>query len=69
MKENSCIFYLDDVTVPALFINSKNDPICQSGHIPYDVFTRKDNFILALTQRGGHIEWFKETNLITVRRV
>lgn len=52
-----------------LFINAKNDPICEASHIPYEKFYKKPNLILALTQKGGHIEWFKESNLIIVKRV
>ena len=45
---------VDDISVPVLCLNSKDDPICGEKNIPMDLFKLYPNFCLALTERGGH---------------
>ena len=53
-RETSCIDWIDNIDVPALFINSKDDPICDASWIPYEKFKQKDNLLLVLTQKGKY---------------
>lgn len=56
--KNSSINCIQNIKVPALFINSKDDPIIDYRWIPTEVFSRSENMILVLTQKGGHIDYF-----------
>ncbi|CAD8185691.1 unnamed protein product [Paramecium pentaurelia] len=67
-RANSSIQYIKDITVPTLFVNTKNDPLIPWKFAPIQLHRHMPNLIFALTQKGGHIEWFSETNLVTVKR-
>jgi predicted alpha/beta-fold hydrolase len=60
-KQASCVFSLDDVKVPVLFLHSMDDPIVPGKHIEY-VFqsaNKNPNLIFAVTERGGHTAFLK----------
>jgi predicted alpha/beta-fold hydrolase len=48
-KENSCVHVLDKVKVPALFINSKDDPIIDVKWLPVEQIKENNNMIMVLT--------------------
>lgn len=50
-------YVLEDITIPTLFINSKEDPVCLKQYIPVDKIYQNKNTMLILTERGGHIEY------------
>ena len=45
---------LDDVAIPVLCISSMDDPVCSKDLIPFELFKVYPNFMLVLTERGGH---------------
>ena len=52
---------LDDVKIPLLILNSKDDPVCHVKNV-YDHQQRiqaTDNVILVLTERGSHCAYFE----------
>jgi predicted alpha/beta-fold hydrolase len=46
------------VKIPVLFINSGDDPVCKKENIQISQIQNQGNFILLVTKKGGHIEWF-----------
>lgn len=54
----SCHKDVGAVEEPVLFLHSRNDPISSVNLIPFDQIRSKDNFLMALTPRGGHVEFF-----------
>lgn len=53
-----CTKGLDLIKTPILFIGSMDDPIIRADMLPKEELSKNPNLILAMTQRGGHIEWF-----------
>ncbi|KAK7499063.1 hypothetical protein BaRGS_00009610 [Batillaria attramentaria] len=53
-ERNNPIRDVDDIAVPVLCINSLDDPVCASSSIPYDLFRCYPNFLLVVTEKGGH---------------
>ncbi len=41
-----------------MFLISKDDPITRFSSAPIDELNRNENFIVALTDAGGHCEWY-----------
>lgn len=54
----SCHQDVGNVEEPVLFLHSRNDPISSTDLIPFDQIRSKDNLLMALTPRGGHVEFF-----------
>ncbi|TMW55473.1 hypothetical protein Poli38472_010355 [Pythium oligandrum] len=50
---------LDNVRVPLLCLNAKDDPISTAGAIPYEATQRNSNVILCVTERGGHLAFYE----------
>ena len=46
--------YINDINIPYLVINSKDDPICTSKNIPFDDIDDNKNIIFILTDKGAH---------------
>ncbi|KAJ2547292.1 hypothetical protein EV175_005278 [Coemansia sp. RSA 1933] len=59
----SCVHHLKNVTIPMLFINALDDPMCCRETIPYDEIESNPNLIMACTRYGGHLAFFKGTML------
>ncbi|CAD8049055.1 unnamed protein product [Paramecium primaurelia] len=57
-KKINCVKEIQQIEVPTLFISSMDDPVIQQTLIPKDEILNNKNIILALTKKGGHIEWF-----------
>lgn len=53
----SCVDEIAHVEKPVLFLHSKNDPISSIDLIPIDVIKKNKNFFLAITPKGGHVEF------------
>lgn len=51
---NNPIRDVDDIEVPVLCINSLDDPVSACTDIPYDLFKCYPNFLLVVTNKGGH---------------
>lgn len=54
----NCISEIGQLKTPTLFVSSMDDPVIIDKCIPKDEITKNPNLILALTKKGGHIEWF-----------
>ncbi|KAJ2617584.1 hypothetical protein H4S08_000225 [Coemansia sp. RSA 1365] len=59
----SCVPFLKDITIPVLFINALDDPMCYKQTIPYKDIIQNPNLVLALTRYGGHLAYFAGTRL------
>ncbi|PVD31253.1 hypothetical protein C0Q70_06665 [Pomacea canaliculata] len=53
-ERNNPIRDVDDIAVPVLCINSLDDPFYAGASIPYDLFNCCPNFLLVVTEKGGH---------------
>ncbi|XP_072033114.1 protein ABHD15-like [Amphiura filiformis] len=60
--ENNPLREVDEIAVPLLCINSKDDPISTSDQIPYDLFTTLPNLHLVTTKHGGHCGFYEDVN-------
>ena len=49
---------MSEISVPALAISSRDDPIVTSSCIPYREFESNTFLAMAVTTVGGHIGWF-----------
>lgn len=57
-EKNSSLFYLDQIRVPVLVLNAKNDPFLSEECFPEDL-VRNLNFVhLALPTAGGHCGFY-----------
>jgi predicted alpha/beta-fold hydrolase len=54
----SCGMYLPAISIPVLFLLSKDDPITRIEHVPLQDLARNSNFTVCVTEGGGHIEFF-----------
>ncbi|CAD8115992.1 unnamed protein product [Paramecium sonneborni] len=53
-----CGNYIKDVKVPVFIMHAKDDPIVPQFLVPYDQIKQNPNIIVALTNKGAHVEWF-----------
>lgn len=56
-RDFSCAPRIEQVTVPVLCLSSADDPVASYHAIPFDEIKLNQNFILALSSKGGHIGW------------
>ena len=54
-EKASCLPLLNNITVPTLLINAKDDTFLSPSCFPYDVAQQNPNFHLEVTARGGHL--------------
>lgn len=54
----SCHRYLHLVKVPTMFLIAKDDPITHFKVCPKEDLYRNDNFLLAMSDAGGHCEFY-----------
>ncbi|WP_420636107.1 hydrolase [Candidatus Palauibacter sp.] len=47
--------FVGSVTIPALLLHSRDDPLAPAASIPVDMIRRQPNLSLQLTERGGHL--------------
>jgi len=57
-KNVSCNRFLHNIQVPVMFLIAKDDPITQFGVVPLNDLKRNPNFMVGLTEYGGHCEFF-----------
>ncbi|XP_053282532.1 monoacylglycerol lipase ABHD2 [Pleuronectes platessa] len=59
--KDSCVHYINKVTVPLLLVNSSDDPLIHQSllAIPRSLAEKMPNVIFALTQHGGHLGFFE----------
>eukprot|EP01080_Neovahlkampfia_damariscottae_P008320 gene8320-144_t len=53
--DHSCVYYLENIKIPLLCLNAKDDPISHHQSIPYEISKKNSNIILAVTENGGHL--------------
>ncbi len=58
-ERNNPMRDVDDISTPILCINSCDDPISLSKNIELDLFHYYPNFMLVLTENGGHCSFFE----------
>lgn len=60
-EKESCVHYIDNVTVPLLLVNSSDDPLIHQSllAIPRTLAEKMPNVMFALTQHGGHLGFFE----------
>ncbi|KAJ8043202.1 Protein ABHD15 [Holothuria leucospilota] len=61
-EKNEPLRDIDEMAIPLLCINSLDDPVVNSEHIPFDLFETLPNVMLAATRRGGHGAFLKGWN-------
>lgn len=54
----SCDRFLHQVKVPVMCLAARDDPITRAHIIPVNDLKRNPNFILALSDVGGHCEFY-----------
>ncbi len=59
---NNPLREVDEIAVPLLCINSKDDPVATSDQIPYDLFTTLPDVLLVTTEYGGHCGFYEGSN-------
>ncbi|KAI8322043.1 AB-hydrolase YheT [Martensiomyces pterosporus] len=55
LDDSSSSPHMDSISIPVLFLNSLDDPICIERLIPYEKFLSNPHLVLGLTEHGGHI--------------
>jgi len=56
--DSSSANYVQDIWVPAFFLNSLDDPISSWRAIPFEKFGRNEFIFLGTTKSGGHNSWY-----------
>ena len=59
-QENDPRFPMWDIAIPMLCVNAKDDPVCVPDVIPFDLFQKNENIMLALLEKGGHCGFVEE---------
>lgn len=54
----SCVTAIPDIEVPLLAIVARDDPITKFIHYPLDDLLRNKNIMVAITNKGGHSDFF-----------
>ena len=54
----SCYMHIHKVKVPVMFLHAKDDPIVNFSQVPTDQIKLNPNFFMALSQTGGHCEFY-----------
>ncbi|KAJ1965301.1 hypothetical protein GGI12_000861 [Dipsacomyces acuminosporus] len=63
LDDSSSEPYMDSIEIPVLFLNSRDDPICIEGLVPFEKFLSNPNLVLALTEHGGHIGYVSSSGI------
>ena len=56
--KSSSVFYLENISVPTLIINAKNDPFLPKECFPIDIAVRNKYLFLEMAESGGHVGFF-----------
>lgn len=54
----SCVRHLHKIKTPVMFLIAKDDPITRFNNVPIEDLKRNPNFMVGLTDAGGHCEFF-----------
>jgi predicted alpha/beta-fold hydrolase len=57
-REISCDRFLHNINIPVMFLVSKDDPITRFGVVPQEDLKRNPNFVVGISDAGGHCEFF-----------
>lgn len=59
-KQSSCSLYMDNITMPLVFINAQDDPIVPEPllSIPQQYVASRDKSAFILTSHGGHLGFY-----------
>lgn len=57
-KHENCDEFLDQIKIPSLFIQSKDDILCLKESVPFDKLYLNENIMLLWFDRGNHYEYF-----------
>ena len=57
----SCVTAIPDIEIPLLAMVARDDPITKFVHYPLDDLLRNKNIIVAITNKGGHSDFFYKT--------
>jgi len=60
-RQNSCSMYMDNITVPMVFINAHDDPIIPESLLawPKSFAERHDKAVFILSTHGGHLGFYE----------
>ncbi|ETW08292.1 hypothetical protein, variant [Aphanomyces invadans] len=61
-KHNNPMRAVENIAVPVLCINAKDDPVCTYGQINWSIFDINPNSMLAITTYGSHCGFFELTS-------
>ncbi|KRX01239.1 hypothetical protein PPERSA_05825 [Pseudocohnilembus persalinus] len=50
---------INNIDIPLLCLQSKDDPICNWESVPFDKFSQNKNVVLWISETGGHIGWYQ----------
>ena len=56
--KSSSVFYLDNISIPTLIINAKNDPFLPKECFPIDIAQKHKYLFLEMPDSGGHVGFF-----------
>lgn len=56
---SSSLKYLEEITVPTLLVNAKNDPFLSSSCFPYEAARKNPYLFLETPRNGGHVGFVK----------
>ncbi|GLQ31325.1 YheT family hydrolase [Litoribrevibacter albus] len=54
-NKSSCLGYLDQIQIPALVVNAKDDPFLSESAYPYSRLESLDHVYLETPEHGGHV--------------
>ena len=60
---NNPMRVITEIKRPMLCISSRDDPVCPEGLIPFSLFTKHEDVMLAAMDRGGHCGFVEEGTL------
>jgi len=58
-QQSSCISYLENIRIPSLLVNAKNDPFLPGSCFPYEQAQNNPNLLLEVPESGGHVGFIK----------
>lgn len=58
-EKGSCVHLVKNIKIPFLALHAKDDPIVSYLAVPREEFERNEYMVLALTNTGGHVGFFR----------
>lgn len=58
-EKGSCEHLVKNVSIPVLAMHARDDPIVSFLAVPREEFEKNENLVLALTNTGGHVGFFR----------